>query len=191
MCNDRKHSILIAMVMALFQLSGLHAQEKLEKSGFAVYMGIGSLFAGTGLMTEYQFALSERIKFDPFIAIGSQAPFTKFPGMWFGYTSGLNLEFGKVFFNQRTALNWLVGFNYGSQGVGSDQPFGYNKDLSNLYINKHLLTGVSFIGGYRLISRSGFTFQISMGMSYVHNPIENMENYFFKPTGGFGIGYKF
>ena len=191
MCSNKKYAIRILLFIALFQLWNVRAQEKTEKSGFAVHMGLGPLFAGTGFMAEYQFIVSEKIKFDPFIAIGSQAPFTEFPGIWWGYTSGLNLELGKVFFDQETALNWLVGLNYGSQGVGSDQSFSYHSDSSNLHINKHLLTGCSFITGYRLISRRGFTFQINIGVSYAHNPIGNRENYYFKPTGGFGIGYKF
>lgn len=187
----KNYSISLVILITLFQISDLVAQEKSEKPGFAVHTGVGSLFAGAGVMMEYQFLLTERIKFDPFLAIGSQAHTTETPDMWWGYTTGANLEFGKIFFDHGTAFNWLIGCNYGSQGVGSDRAFIYDSDSSKLYIDKHLLTGFALIGGYKCINRNGFTFQINMGMCCLQNPVGTSTHHFFKPTGSLGVGYKF
>jgi hypothetical protein len=186
--------VKFGILLLLIPLSdNLLSQEntKVKKPGVAVYVGIGSLFGGGGLMVEYQIPFPRKYKINPFISVGSQAISTDLRGSWFGYTSGINLEFGKIDFDKGAILNWLLGFNYGSQGVGFDKLFLKGSDIEFTQIHQHLLMGFASTAGYKFVNRFGFTWQVYMGMCYVHNPIAYNTNYFFRPTGGAGIGYKF
>ena len=186
-------AVKFGILMLLLPSYNLLSQEntKARRPGVAVYMGIGSLFGGGGLMVEYQVPFSKKYKINPFISLGSQAVSTELRGSWLGYASGINIEFGEIDFGKGKSLNWLVGVNYGSQGVGFDKLFMPGSDIEFTHIHQHLLMGFSGIAGYKFINRFGFTWQFYMGMCYVHNPIAYNTRYFFRPTGGVGIGYKF
>ncbi len=181
------------ILLLLFNSHNLLSQEntKAKKTGAAVYMGIGSLSSGGGMMVEYQIPLSKKSKINPFIAIGSHAISTDLQGYWLGYIAGANIEFGQIEFDKGLTLNWLFGINYGSQGISSDKFFLKDSDTEFNQIHQHLLMGFSSIAGYKFINRFGLTWQFYIGMCYVHNPIAYNTNYFFRPTGGVGIGYKF
>jgi hypothetical protein len=184
-------SVKLIIPLLLVSFYELPAQEniKSEKAGLAIYTGIGSLFSGAGVMVEYQISCTKKIKLDPFISIGSQAISTEVPGSWLGYTSGINMEFGAIKLDKGGVLHWLAGLNYGSHGVGFDNTF--TKDSGFSRIHQHLLTGCSGIAGYKYTNRYGLSWQFNMGVCYVKNPVGDDTHYFFKPTGGFGIGYKF
>jgi hypothetical protein len=185
-------SFKISLIAIILFNSQLSAQEKSrENPRLAIHAGIGSLFAGAGVMIEYQIPIVKKVKLDPFITIGSQKIDTEIPGIWLGYAGGVNIEFGKIVFDRGPELNWLFGINYGSQGVGFDSVTSDSIDPSNFkWMHQHLLTGFACIAGYKF-NRNGFTWQVNMGLCYVHNPIATNAGYFYKPTGGLGIGYKF
>lgn len=186
---DCIHAVVLTFMLVPCTILGQSKTN--ECSRLAVHAGIGSLFAGSGILLEVQIPIVKNIKLDPFIALGSQAIHTPLPGTWLGYTGGLTIEFGKIDFGREKQLNWLFGINYGSQGVGSDKVIKDGVDSSDTeWLHKHLLTGFACITGYRFY-RKRFIWQINMGLCYIHNPISSNTNYFYKPTGGFGVGYRF
>jgi hypothetical protein len=175
----------LSVILFLFFSLSLSASEKelLPKNKVSALAGIGPTYAGGGITIQYLHLIDKQLWLSSYVGIGSQSIASKIPGNWWGYNGGLNLEYGKRLF-------WILGLNYGAQGLGYDKELKSIVDpLAFEYIHHHLLYGPSLIAGYKFISNCGLLWQCNIGISYVKNSAGNDRNYFFMPVAGFGVGY--
>lgn len=169
------------LIILLFVSGKLFSQDtcRFNRDGFAVQIGT------MGFSGEYQIFVKDKLWFTPFATINLEMGANDISGVWLGYSFGANMEFGKK-------NRIILGLNYGTHGVGYDSRYENSSDSSQKeFVNKHVLVGTSLITGYKEILSNGLLWQIYFGLVYKHNPIGDNKKYFFGPTAGIGVGYKF
>lgn len=151
------------------------------KDGWAIHLGAGHMFGGNiGVLGERQILLKEKFRISPFAAVGVAEGGTdsisqkKYP--WFGYTAGVNLEYGKkhrIIFGPHFVGNNLIG--------NSDE------------VKKNFRAGASFILGYKGTANFGLIWQVYIGDIYSQDddPFSNNKTYSHRSHVGLGLGYKF
>jgi|694.fasta_scaffold11422_7 hypothetical protein len=154
---------------------------KSVKDGLAIHLGAGIIYGGNlGVLVERQILLKGKFRISPFAAVGvaegGTDSISKKNYYWFGYTAGVNLEYGKkhrIIFGPHFVGNNLIG--------NSDE------------VKKNFLAGASFILGYKGTADFGLIWQVYIGDIYSQDddPFSNNKTYSHRSHVGLGLGYKF
>jgi hypothetical protein len=168
---------LILSLILLLIVTTVAASADRNTGGFAVHMGMGSLYGGDGgAAVEYEVVLRPLLRLSPFVAAGTvgmndpEAPSTDF-----GYCIGVNAEYGRFH-------RVFAGPSFGTQFLE------WNSDSPQ---KVQTLRGPSFVAGYRGTARFGLMWQMYLGMAYIINYKYSETKSNPVPAFGFGIGYKF
>ena len=168
---------LILSVILLFTVTSVSASSDKSIGGFAVHVGIGSLYGGGGASIEYQVLVSPLWRLSPFVSAGSTMSIYNDNIYRFGYCVGVNAEFGR-------SHRLFIGPSFGSQYLD------YDKDSSDHFSNVNTVVGPAMVLGYKGTARFGLMWLIYGGMSYLIND-KHEPKPGFAPVFGLGIGYKF
>lgn len=171
---------ILYLLILFFPLLILAQKEddKSAKDGWAIHLGAGFMYGGNiGLLTEMQILLKEKLRVSPFCAAGfaeGGTDSTSRKYYWFGYSAGVNMEYGKkhrVIFGPHFVGQNLIG--------------------NSVEVKKNSLPAVSFIIGYRGTARFGLIWQLYVGDIYVQDPLSSSKSFSHSSHVGIGIGYKF
>jgi hypothetical protein len=177
---SRVKLLIIAALLCPFFGMSQDSIPKSRKAGFAIHLGAGNLYGGNlGILSEWQILLKEKIRISPFISLGAaeagEDSASQKTYYWFGYTAGLNLEYGKkhrIIFGPHFVGNQLMG--------------------SSEAVKKSSLTGLSVILGYKGCTDFGLIWQVYIGNLYSmdDDPFSSNMSYSNRSHFGLGLGYK-
>ena len=170
------------LLIILLFCGQLYAQEisKASKNGLALILGSGISYGGNGVLAEYQISLKEKIRISPFIGMGisiggDDSSTTEF--YWYNVSTGFNFEYGNI-----------------HRLIAGTQFFLGNNVLTKpdtASINKKTIYGPAFQIGYKGTASFGLLWQITVGVTYIQNPLETDKKFSTEPIIGAGLGYKF